>query len=334
MNIARRHAARLSYLLSSLISSLITLALSLASVAVHAQTYPDKPIRILMPWGDGFPANAPHLYSQELSKRLGQPVVLEVKSGAGGEIAARQVRGAPKDGYTLLATGTSITTSWASRAGNVDPEGELQPVGQIAATPYVIVAQAGRFGTFAKFLGTARERPGKLNYASPGIGTGMHFLGELIKQNGNVDVVHVPYATGARQLQAVLAGDVDIAIISLVTALPQIRSGKLEALAVSTTARSKAVPEVPTLGEAGVPGLPNIASWIALFAPKGVPADVLARLSAQIQAVSVEPAVRDTVAQWGAEVPDTSSAQLARTVQIEKKTWSRLTADGRLVAAD
>ncbi|WP_420991712.1 tripartite tricarboxylate transporter substrate-binding protein [Cupriavidus sp. 30B13] len=289
-----------------------------------AADYPEKPIRILMPWGDGFPANSPHLYGQELAKRLKQPVVLEVRAGAGGEIAARQVRGAPRDGYTLLATGTSITTSWASHPGNVDPENELQPVGQIVMTPYVIVARSGRFNSFRNFLAAARAAPGTLNYASPGIGTGMHFLGELIKTNSGIDMVHVPYATGARQLQAVLGGDVDIAIISLVTALPQIRSGRLEALAVSTTARSKVMAEVPTLAESGVPGMPNIASWIALFAPRGVPPAVLARLSEHIAAVSNEPAVRDTVAQWGAEIPDTSSGQLGRTVRAEKAVWARL----------
>lgn len=326
-------APRHSIAMSLIRLAALGLGLAAWTAPTRAEGYPDHPIRIILPWADGFPANAPRLYAQEISKRLGQPIVLEIRPGAGGEIAARQVRAAAPDGYTLLATGTSITTSWASHPGNVDPEQDLRAIGQLVTTPYVIVARQGHFGSLARLLDAARRTPGKLNYASPGIGSGMHFLGELIKSNAHVDMVHVPYATGSQQLQAVLAGDVDIAIISLVTALPQIKAGKLEALAVSTTTRSKVAPEIPTLAESGVPGIPNIASWIALFGPSAMPAPLRDRLAAEIAAVAAQGNVGATVADWGAELPDTSAAFLARSVSVEKKVWFQLAKEKNLVVA-
>lgn len=307
---------------SAIIQATLGMCCALALTAAHGQSYPNKPIHIIVPWADGFPANSAHLFADALAKELGQPTIVEVKGGAGGEIAARNVKAAAPDGYTLLATGVSITTAWATQAGNTDPERELQSVGQLVQTPYVIVAQAGKYGTLSNFVESAKRSPGKLNYASPGIGTGMHLLGELINSTAGIEVVHVPYATGSRQLQGVLSGDVDIAIISLVTALPQIRAGKLDALAVSTTTRSRVVPNVPTLAEAGVSGIPSIGSWIALFAPKGLPPTVAARLSTALAKASTDSSLGETVASWGAEVPNVSANHLHDVVVLEKGIWS------------
>jgi len=212
-----------------------------------------------------------------------------------------------------------------------DPMKDLQPIAQLVATPYVIVSRAGAYADFDKFLEGARDSRKKLNYASPGVGSGMHFLGEMIKTSAGIDMVHIPYASGARQLQALLAGDVDIAIISLVTALPQIRIGKLDALAVSTATRSPELPAVPTLTEKKLRGVPAISSWIALFGPAGLPADILDALSSQITAAAGDDDLRKLVASWGAEVPDTRRTSLEHVVQTEKALWSKVAKEKNIV---
>lgn len=295
-----------------------------AATTIYAQTYPAKPVRVFMPWSDGFPANSARLYAKELSDRYNQAFVVDAKPGAGGEIAAKQVISAPADGYTLLITGSSITIRAATDDKNADGERDLQPIAQITTTPYVIVAKKGKFGGFKNFLTAARAAPGAINFASAGVGTGMHYLGELINTNAGVQMVHVPYSTGSKQLQAVMAGDVDIAIISLVTALPQIKSGALEALAVSSSKRSRVAPSIPTLSELGFQGVPSIGAWIAIFGPKGIDPNIVRSLSEKITSIANDPAVIETVTSWGAEIPDTSVIALQDVLQSEKRSWIKL----------
>ncbi|WP_151445838.1 Bug family tripartite tricarboxylate transporter substrate binding protein [Lacisediminimonas profundi] len=316
-------------------SSLVKLAFSglllcaLSGIS-HAQGYPDKPIKIVMPWSDGFPANSTRLYTNRLAERYKQPIVVEVRAGAGGEVAGRQVVNAPKDGYTLLATGSSITIRGVVDSKNVDPDKELQPIAQLVTTPYVIVAKAGKYGNFKTFLANAQAAQGKINFASAGVGTGMHFLGELINNSAKIKMVHIPYASGARQLQAVIAGDVEVAIISLVTAWPQIKAGVLEALVVSSTNRSKTLPNVPSLVESGLKDIPAMGAWIALFGPKNLDPAVVKSLSEQIRAIGNDPAVIETAHSWGAEIPDTRLSYLEEVISTEKKSWARLVEQNNL----
>ncbi len=318
-------------------ASLIKFALAAAAVActglVSAQAYPDKTVMIVMPWLDGFPANATRLYAKRLEEHYKQTLVLEVKSGAGGELAAKHVMQAPPDGYILLSTGSSITTRAATDPSNADAERDLTPIAQLVTTPYVIVAKAGTYGSIKGFIDAARARPGSINFASAGVGTGMHYLGELMNANLGIKMVHIPYNTGSRQLQAVLAGDVQLAMISLVTALPHIKSGNLEALAVSSHRRSKVAPEIPTLLESGVKGIPDMGAWIALFGPRNLQPAVAASLSKEIAIIASDPSVAQTVASWGADIPDTSASHLKEIIRAEKSTWSRLTKELNLTGA-
>lgn len=324
MHIEMTMSFRFSHSLSAFVMSIVLLNTAVAQRvdAVDAsKSYPDRPVKVLFPWTDGFPADSARLFADELSKRLKQPVLVEVRAGASGEVAARQLLSAPADGYTLLATGSSIAIRSAFDEKNIDGVRDLQPIAQITTTPYVVVAKAGKFGTFSNLIAQAKAAPGKFNFASAGVGTGMHYLGELINEKAGIDLVHVPYGTGPRQLLAINSGDVEIAIISLVTALPHIRSGSLEALVVSSTARSRALPNVPTLAESGVAGIPNLGAWIAFFGPRNIPSDALKRISEQIQLISKEPRVQATVASWGAELPDSSIEALDRTIREEKVSW-------------
>lgn len=300
----------------------------------QAPAYPDKPVKVLMPWLDGFPANATRLYANQMSLRYKQPLIVEVKPGAGGELAAKLVINSAPDGYSLLSTGSSITIRAATDKANADGERDLTPIAQLVTTPYVIVAKAGKYGSFKGLLDAARANPGSINFASAGVGTGMHYLGELLNVNLGINIVHVPYATGSRQLQGVLAGDVHIAIISLVTALPQISAGQIEALAVSSHKRSRVAANVPTLLEAGVPGVPDIGAWIALFGPKNMPPEVVKSLSDQISAISRDPAVAQTVASWGADIPDTRTTHLQEIIRAEKATWARLLKEKNLTSGN
>jgi len=315
---------RVNLMIRVFLGSTATCAVLAVNPLAYADGYPAKPVVVLTPWSDGFPANSVRLYASELAKRLGQPFVVQPKPGAGGEVAAKSVIPAMPDGYTLLGTGSSITIRAVTDKKNADGERDLQPIAQITTTPYVIVAKAGRFGSFGKFLREAKSKPKKIDFASAGVGTGMHYLGELINANADVQIVHIPYGTGSAQLQAVLAGDVHAAIISLVTALPQIRAGALEALAVSSDARSKAAPDIPTLKESGIDGLPPIGAWIALFGPKNMASAVVDRLSETIAAMAKDPAMIAQVVNWGAEIPDTSVAALQKVIRAETASWVKL----------
>ncbi len=310
-----------------------SLALCFASPG-FAQTYPHKPVKVIMPWNDGFPANSTRLFSQELATLYKQAFVVEPKPGAGGEVAAKQVIGAQPDGYTLLVTGSSITIRAATSDKNADGLRDLKPIAQITTTPYVIVAKSGKFKTFKNFLAHAKDAHGKLNFASAGVGTGMHYLGELINISADAHMVHVPYSTGSKQLAAVMAGDVDIAIISLVTAWPHIRAGTMEALAVSSAERSAIANNVPTLHELGLDDVPAIGAWIAVFGPKDMDPAIVKTLSEKITEIAKSPATQETVKGWAAELPDTSTSALTNVLRSETSFWKKLIKDRNLPVAD
>lgn len=319
-----------------LVSALMATMGGLAATSpTNAQesSYPSTMVNVVMPWGDGFPANSTRLYAEELSKRLNQTFVVHSRPGAGGEVAARQVINSSPDGYTLLSTGSSITIRAATDADNADGERDLTPIAQITTTPYVIVAKSGRFKPDEDWLQTIKSAGGTIDFASAGVGTGMHYLGELININAGTSMVHVPYRSGSMQLHAVLGGDVDLAIISLVTALPQIRAGELQALAVSSADRSSMLPDVPTLKELGLKNIPAIGAWIAMFGPKDMSAETVAILAEKIKEIASDPAVVERVTAWGAEIPDTGTEYLREVLKTEKESWSRLIKEQNLPTA-
>lgn len=313
-------------------STITALALTLSLCApTQANTdYPDKPVNVIMPWTDGYPANSARIYADELSNRYKQTFVVQTKPGGGGEVAAKNVISATPNGYTLLVTGSSITIRGVTDESNADGERDLQAIAQLTTSPYVIVSPAGRFDSFETFIKAAKAAPGKLNFASAGVGTGMHYLGELINVHADVDMIHIPYKSGSWQLQAALAGDVDIAIISLVTALPQIKAGKLDALAVSSLERSQVAVEIPTLKESGLTEIPAIGAWIAMFGPKNMEPEIIQTLSDQIAQIASDPEVIKQVNGWGAEIPDTSTAYLEEVIRTEKASWSQLISEQNL----
>ena len=304
-----------------------------APMTASAEGYPDRSVNVIMPWGDGFPANSTRLFSEELGKRLNQVFVVQPKPGAGGEIAAKQVISSTPDGYTLLVTGSSITIRAATDEANADGERDLTPIAQITTTPYVIVAKKGHYEDPEKWLETVRSSGGKTDFASAGVGTGMHYLGELININADTSMVHVPYGSGSKQLQAVLAGDVVLEIISVVTALPHIQAGAMDALAVSSAERSAMLPDVPTLKEQGMKDIPAIGAWIAMFGPKDMDPEATKVLAETVGEIAKDPQVIERVKSWGAEIPNTDTDYLREIIKTEKDSWTRLIEEQNLPTA-
>lgn len=306
----------------------------LMPLGANADAYPSKPVKVTMPWNDGFPANSTRLFSQELAARLKQPFVVEPKPGAGGEVAAKQVINSQSDGYTLLVTGSSITIRAATNEKNADGIRDLQPISQITTTPYVIVAKKDQYKTFDNLISKAKNENSRINFASAGVGTGMHYLGELINISTGSRMVHVPYSTGSKQMQAVMAGDVEIAIISLVTAWPYIQAGTVEALAVSSAQRSAVATQVPTLHELGLKDVPPVGAWIAVFGPKNMDPSLVKVLSRSISDIAQTSTTKETVRGWAAELPDTSTEALTQVLRSETDFWRKLIKEKNLPVAD
>lgn len=290
--------------------------------SVYAADYPGRTVSMLMPWSGGYPYNSARLYSEGLSDLYGESFVVVVTPGAGGEIAARKVI-ASDNPHTLLVTGSSVGIRAVSHEYNVNPLVDLQPIAQLTTSPYVIVAKAGRFDSIQQMINVAKKGTSdNLFYASAGVGTGMHYLGELMNAGLGIDMEHVPYESGSKEMHAVLSGNVDVAILSQTSALPQVKAGTLDVLAVSAAKRSPQLPDTPTLNEMpGLENLPPIGAWIGLFGPADMDEDVVQALSERIQAIAQEPGSIKTVRMWGADIPDASVKYFRALIQREMKLW-------------
>jgi len=292
------------------------------------QAFPAKPIRILV----GFaPGGAPDILARIVAKKLsestGQAVVVENRAGAAGNIAAQAVARSEPDGYTLLMATVSVAISSSFQANLAfSPAKDFEPIGMVASVPLVLVAAPGLGVTTVKeLLAFARANPGKLNYASVGNGTPQHLSGELFQVLGSVKMVHVPYTGGGPATQSVLAGETSIFFAGMPPAMPFVRAGRLKALAVTSANRSVAAPEIPTVSEAGLPGF-EADNWHALYAAKGTPAPIVAKLNSELQRVLSSPDVKEQMLAQGAEVWVSSAKESREFLQAEITKWAKLIA--------
>jgi tripartite-type tricarboxylate transporter receptor subunit TctC len=291
-----------------------------------AQAYPAKPVRLLV----GFPAGGPtDIVSRTLAPRLadalGQPIVVENRAGAGGVIATEQVAKAPPDGYTLLMGtigGIAVAMSLIPNRG-YDTLRDLVPITQVVTvTNLLVVHPSVPAKTVKELLAIARARPGGLNYASSGNGTVTHLAGELLKLMGKVDIVHVPFKGGAPALTALISGEVDLSYENSLVVTPHVRAGKVRALAVTGTTRSKLMPELPTIGES-LPGY-NASGWYGLFAPAAAPKPVVTRVNTEaVKALRLPDVVRALSSQ-GAEPVGNSPEEFGAFVKSEIQKWANL----------
>lgn len=294
----------------------------LLAASAHAQSFPSKSIRLVNPYGVGGPVDTiAREVSVAMAKELGQQIIVDVKSGGGTVIGANIVAKAPADGYTLLL-GTQaplIVQPAINTQIPYDAAKDFTPIGMFVTVPGIIsVAESSPIKTLADLVAQSKQRPGEINYASAGTGTGSHLGGELFNQLTGGKLAHVPYRGAAAGTLALLSGEVQVGFVNITPQLPHIKAGKLRALAVTGSARSSAVPDVPTAAQAGLPGL-VAESWYGLFAPAGTPAPVLARLASSLEKVMAEPAMRSKLAEMGGEVTYMGPAEFAQYLTEDRK---------------
>ena len=284
-------------------SSWFFLALALMSFPAAA-AYPDRPIKMIVPYAAGGGTDAfARLVAQELSKQVGQPVVVENRTGGGGMVAATAVAQAPADGYTLLVDQSSIATSPVLFPNScVDVNRVLAPVILgVTLDNVLLVSPDLPVNNVSELIKLAKSKPGKLNYASTGNGTPQHLGMEVFKDMAGIDVLHIPYKGGAPGLLAVSTGEVQVFLISVSTAVPFVKSGRVKAIASGGATRSPLLPDLPTVTESGLPGFRS-SGWLAVFAPAATPPAVIAELNAQLAKALAVPSLRAALRQQGFEV--------------------------------
>jgi tripartite-type tricarboxylate transporter receptor subunit TctC len=291
-----------------------------------AQTYPDRPIRLIVPSAPGGPTDLPARLLSQFLPKLGQPAVVENRAGAGGAIGARLVAAAPADGYTLLVGNTSVFAVWpsVSPSAGYDPAKNFAPIAKLTESYQILVVPASSpFRTVHELVDFAKMNPGKLNVAHTGVGGLPHLTVELLKVRAGIDVVGVPYKSGGESLTAVLAGQVDATIEGITILLPHIRDGKLRALAVTSRERTSLAPDLPTMIEAGVPDY-EVTTFNGIVAPAGTPAEIVAKLNAAINEGMQASDIQERLTKLGAISRASSPAEFAAFIAAEHAKWSAL----------
>ena len=270
------------------LAKLVGVAGIVCAAAVSAQTYPAKPIRIIV--GPG-PDIVARIFGQKLTDAWGQQVVIDTRPGAGGAIATDMVAKAPPDGYTLLLASAAYTINAVLQPSAFGVIKDFSPVAFCASSPFILVVHpAVPAHTVKELIALARSRPGQIAYASSGNGTPPHLAGELFKSMAHVNIVHVPYKNAAPAMVDVVAGQVQMAFMIVSVSLPQVQSGKVRGLAVSSLQRSRLVPDLPTLAESGLPGF-EVIGWNGLLAPAGTPQAIVGKLNGEIMRELKQPEV-------------------------------------------
>ena len=290
-------------------------------------SYPSRPVKLVIPFPPGGPLDIiGRLIAQKASEDWRQSVIVDNRPGAGGNIGADLVAKSPPDGYTIVMGALSTHAVNPSLYARMpyDPLKDFAPISLVAITPNVLVVNASLPVTTAKeFIAYAKANSGKLSFGSGSNGSAGHLAGELFKVDTKTDIVHVPYKGGAPATQALLAGDIQFMFDNLANAMPQVKAGKLKALAVTTAERSKLAPDLPTMAEAGLPGF-DISTWFGLLAPAGTPKDVIAKWNAEVVKILNSPDVRERLTAQGAEPAPTTPEQFAAFIQSEIPKYARI----------
>jgi tripartite-type tricarboxylate transporter receptor subunit TctC len=291
------------------------------------QAYPSKPIRLVVPFPAGGSLDAvARAIGQKLTEAWGQPVVIDNRPGAGGNIGADLVAKSAPDGYTILEGALSTHAVNVSLYAKMpyDPIKDFAPITLVAVTPNVLVLNASfPVNSVPELLAYARANPGKLSFGSGSNGSAGHLAGELFKTEAGVDMVHIPYKGGAPALQALLAGDTQLMFDTPANSAAQLKAGKLKALAVTTARRSSLMPELPTLSETGLPGF-DIYTWWGFMAPAGTPKEIVAKWNAEVTRILKSPEMAAFFAQQGAEPAPDSPEQFAALIKSEIAKYAKI----------
>ena len=303
------------------------LALSACTSVFSQATYPDKPIRLVVPYPPGgFTDILGRQLATQLQTRLGQNVIVDNKGGGGSTIGSAMVARAPADGYTLLlvAPDLAINESLMATRLSYDARKDFSPVIRAAWSPMVLVTHPSvPAKNVSEFLALAKARPGKINFASGGIGTGAHLALELFKTRAGVDLTHVPYKGNGPATSDLLGGQVSAMFLQYAVAKPHVAGGKLVMLATPSGKRSQAIPEVPTIAESGLPGF-DVEPWFGIVAPAGTPAAIVNRLNAEIAKIMQQNDVKDMLASVGAAPSISTPQEFGKFIDSEISRWAEV----------
>ena len=312
------------------LSGLAGLVLATAASTGWAQAYPTKPVRLVVPFPPGgLIDNMARLLGPRLSQELGQPVIIDNKPGAGGNLGAAEAARAQPDGYTLLMASPPLTISPSLyKTMPYKPE-QIVPVAMLGRVPNVLIVKAGGVSSVNQLIDKAKAQPGRMNYASNGNGTSLHLSAELFKSTTNTFITHIPYRGAAAGITAILSGEVDMMFDNLPSAMGQIQAGTVKALAVTTVGRSKALPDVPTLVELGMADY-DVSAWFGLAAPAGISPAIVSRLEQALEKVSKQPDVAAAMQRQGAEPGFVDSKMMATFWAADAAKWRRVAAFAKI----
>jgi tripartite-type tricarboxylate transporter receptor subunit TctC len=306
---------------------LVLAACAALPFAAVGQAYPARPVRVIIPYP---PGSTPDIVGRTLSGKLqesfGQPFVVENRTGAGGNIGAEAVAKAAADGYTLLIgiNGPAAINKFLYKSLPYDSDRDLLPISLLASSPQMLVViPAVPANSFKQFVEHVRGNPGRLSYGSVGGGSASHLTMELLKNDAKLFIVHIPYRGFPPAVTDMLAGNIDTMFAIIPAVLPQVRAGKMTALAVTGLKRSALAPEVPSVAELGYPQLESLA-WIGLLAPAGSPQDVVARLNGEAVKGMRTPEVRESLGKQGFDVVASSQGEFASWIRSEQRKWSKV----------
>lgn len=306
------------------------LALPLAACvfagAAGAQTYPARVVRIVVPYPAGAGVDImTRLFTPRLGERLGQQFIVDNRAGAGGNIGAEVVAHAAPDGYTLLMAPASIAISQSVYKNlRYDLKRDFQAIALVASVPFVLVVHPSLpIRTTRELIALAKARPGQLTFASAGTGSSSHLIGEMFNMQAGIKMLHVPYKGTAPAIVDTIAGQVSLTFANTLSVLPQVRAGRLRALAITSAKRSAAAPGLPPVAESGVPGF-EASTWFALLAPAGTPREIVMRVNASINQIAQE--IREDIAKQGGEPLGGTPEQAAAHITSEVAKWGKVVA--------
>ena len=306
---------------------LVSACAAVSAPAVHAQAYPNKPVRIIVPYPPGGTSDIlARSVGQKLGDALGQTIVVENKPGANGNLGADMVAKSPPDGYTLLLADIgALAISPSLYKLSFDPATDFSPVTMVAYSPHILVVHPSVPVNNTKELVTlAKSKPGKLNFAASSVGSAPHLAGIDFASRAGVDWAYIPYKGGAQAITDMAGGQADVMFNGMLATYPHVKSGKLKILAVSSSKRMSAIPDVPTVAEAaGLEGF-QTGSWQGVLAPLNTPKEVIARLSSEITKILNTPEMKERLAVQGAEVSTNTPDQFTTFIRDEKARWAQV----------
>lgn len=313
---------------SRFLAALAGLAMFAAAVpAAHAQAWPSRPLKIVVPFAPGGSTDIfARLVGERLATSLGQPVVIENRPGAGGNIGAESVAKAPPDGYTLLmaTTGVMAINNAMYKNPGYDAEKDLKPVVYIASITNVLIVPADSpLKSVGDVIAAAKAAPGKLSFASSGAGASTHMSAELFRLMTGTNLLHIPYKGSGQAMPDVISGRVSMMFENMPGAVGHIKGGKVKVLAVTGLQRTPALPDVKTVAESGVPGYESL-SWSGIAAPAATPPEIVARLNREINAILAQPDMRQKLSEQGAEAVGGTPEAFAEHIARERQKWARV----------